>query len=40
MSSFNEAREMLLLNLDMKTINDKNLLLLLDDNITKNNEFK
>ena len=40
MPSFKEAREMLLLNHDMKTINDKNLLLLLDDNITKNNEFK
>ena len=39
MSSFKEAREMLLLNHDMKIINDEELLLLLDDNTSKNPEF-
>ena len=36
MSSCKEAREMLLLNHDMKVINDKELLLLLDDNTSRN----
>ena len=39
MSSFKEAREMLLLNHDMKVINDEELLLLLDDNTSRNPEF-
>ena len=39
MSLFKEAREMLLLNHDMKVINDEELLLLLDDNISRNPEF-
>ena len=39
MSSFKEAREMLLLNHDMKVINDEELLLLLDDNTSRNPEY-
>ena len=39
MSSFKEAREMLLLNHDMKVINDEELLLLLDDNTSSNTQF-
>ena len=39
MSSFKEAREMLLLNHDMKVINDEELFLLLDDNTSRNPEF-
>ena len=39
MSLFKEAREMLLLNHDMKVINDEELLLLLDDNTSRNPEF-
>ena len=39
MSSCKEGREMLLLNHDMKVINDKELLLLLDDNTSRNPEF-
>ena len=39
MSLFKEAREMLCLKYDMKVINDEELLLLLDDNISRNPEF-
>ena len=39
MSLFKEAREMLLLNHDMKVINDEELLLLLDDNTSRSPEF-
>ena len=39
MSLFKEAREMLLLNHDMKIIKDEELLLLLDDNTSRNPEF-
>ena len=39
MSSFKEAREKLWLKYDMKVINDEELLLLLDDNISRNPEF-
>ncbi|CAH3143736.1 unnamed protein product [Pocillopora meandrina] len=39
MSLFKEAREMLLLNHDMKVINDEELLLLLDDNTSRNPDF-
>ena len=35
MSSFKEAREMLLLNHDMKVINEEELLLLLDDDTSR-----
>ena len=40
MSLFKEAREMLLLNHDMKVINDEELLLLLDDNTSRNPEIE
>ena len=39
MSSFKESREKLWLKYDMKVINDEELLLLLDDNISRNPEF-
>ena len=38
-STFKEAREKLWLKYDMKVINDEELLLLLDDNISRNPEF-